>query len=382
MALDLGLHRNGVVEEEAEGVLAHAQHEVDELCYQPHEGVVPGDDEAQGPPGTRCCGVDQGGHVRIAADDPVEGDEVGGFGVGGQLHEVTLEVSDAIWKTAGLRLGARCGDVSRRRFGVCAARRPARHQLQGHDTDSAAHVQEGTFPRAPVRDSVEEPARGLRRPPPPEATELTAGEALVEEAHDALTLGARHGATRLAVAMMTSQPDQRNGPPATGDRMRRIGVISDTHGLLRTQATEALQGSELILHAGDVGGAEILEELARIAPVHAVRGNMDWGDFGATLPVTAVVDLGSADGAPAEGGGGPLAYVLHDREQLDLDPATTGFRLVVFGHTHMPLVEERAGVLYLNPGSAGPERRGKPVSVARMQVEGETMEVELVELDV
>lgn len=166
--------------------------------------------------------------------------------------------------------------------------------------------------------------------------------------------------------------------------MKTIGVISDTHGLLRPEAVAALEGSALIVHAGDVGDARILEELGRIAPVHAVRGNTDHGALRAALPRTAVVDLGAADGRAAESGAvGPVAYVHHGDHELDLDPAGAGVALVVSGHTHRPLVEERGGVLYLNPGSAGPRRFNLPVTVARVQVaKGGALRVELVPLAV
>lgn len=161
--------------------------------------------------------------------------------------------------------------------------------------------------------------------------------------------------------------------------MRTIGVISDTHGLLRPQALEALAGCDLILHAGDVGDAQILEELEGIAPVHAVYGNTDYGALRASLPRTAVVDLGAEDGRLSEAGSvGPLAYVHHGDRELELDPAAAGMALVVSGHTHRPLVEERQGVLYLNPGSAGPRRFTLPVTVARVQVgEGGSLRIEL-----
>ena len=165
--------------------------------------------------------------------------------------------------------------------------------------------------------------------------------------------------------------------------MRIIGVISDTHGLLRPEALAALEGSALILHAGDVGDALILDTLAGIAPVHAVHGNTDWGELRVALPRTAVVDLGSADGCVGEDGPvGPLAYVHHGDRELDLDPATAGIALVVSGHTHRPLVEERGGVLYLNPGSAGPRRFTLPATVARVRVgEGGALRIELLPLE-
>lgn len=150
--------------------------------------------------------------------------------------------------------------------------------------------------------------------------------------------------------------------------MRTIGVISDTHGLLRPEALAALEGSDLIVHAGDVGRAHILERLAEIAPVRAIRGNTD-GSAAGPLPETEVVDLSAEDGVPADPPRGPLAYVLHDLEMLDLDPAEAGIQVVISGHTHRPKVLRRGAVLYLNPGSAGPRRFDLPVTVAHLFVE-------------
>ena len=165
--------------------------------------------------------------------------------------------------------------------------------------------------------------------------------------------------------------------------MRTIGVVSDTHGLLRPEALAALEGSALILHAGDVGDARILEVLAGIAPVHAVHGNTDHGELRARLPRTVAVDLGSPDGRVGDGEAvGPLAWVHHGDQELDLDPAGAGIALVVSGHTHKPLVEERGGVLYLNPGSAGPRRFTLPATVARVRVEERgAIRIELVPLE-
>ena len=150
-----------------------------------------------------------------------------------------------------------------------------------------------------------------------------------------------------------------------------IGVISDTHGLLRPEAVRALEGSERIVHAGDVGDPEILEELARIAPVTAVRGNVDRGALAESLPATEVVEVEDA-----------LLYLLHDLGQLDLDPSAAGFHAVITGHTHQPANEVRGGVLYLNPGSAGPRRFRLPVTVARLTVSGEELEAKILELEV
>jgi len=150
-----------------------------------------------------------------------------------------------------------------------------------------------------------------------------------------------------------------------------IGVISDTHGLLRPEAIEALRGSEHIIHAGDVGSPEILEKLSRIAPVIAVRGNIDKAAWSRRLPETQVLESG-----------GVSIYVLHDLAQLDLKPKAAGFSVVVSGHTHVPKQETRDGVLYFNPGSAGPRRFKLPVSLGRLVVEAGSARGELVQLSV
>lgn len=158
-------------------------------------------------------------------------------------------------------------------------------------------------------------------------------------------------------------------------------MISDTHGLLRPEAVTALEGSTLILHAGDVGDSAILDRLGEIAPVHAVRGNTDGGELRSILPASAVVDLGSADGSIGSGGPvGLLAYVCHGDQELDLDPRAAGISLVVSGHTHKPDIERRNGVVHLNPGSAGPRRFRLPVTVARVDVRGLDVSVEIVNL--
>jgi len=148
-------------------------------------------------------------------------------------------------------------------------------------------------------------------------------------------------------------------------------VISDTHGLLRKEAVEALRGSELIIHAGDVGKPEILEELRKVAPVVAVRGNIDTEPWALELPETAVVEAGAV-----------LIYVLHDVKALDLNPAAAGFRIVVSGHSHKSGKTERGGVLYINPGSAGPRRFRLPLTVAQLNLEEQPWKVEFVELEV
>ena len=148
-----------------------------------------------------------------------------------------------------------------------------------------------------------------------------------------------------------------------------IGIISDTHGMLRSEAPAAFAGCGLILHAGDVGSRAVLEALGAIAPVVAVRGNCDRGTWAQGLPATEV--------AEAEG---RMICLLHDLGEIDLDPAAAGFRIVVSGHSHRPSVEERRGVLYLNPGSAGPRRFKLPVTVARLRLDGDRADAEILEL--
>jgi uncharacterized protein len=152
--------------------------------------------------------------------------------------------------------------------------------------------------------------------------------------------------------------------------MTRIGLISDTHGLLRPEATAFLRGADFIVHAGDIGHASVLQELADLAPVTAVRGNNDRESWAKSVRETEVLEVG-----------GVLIYVLHDLAELDLDPAAAGFRVVVSGHSHRPSVEERDGVLYVNPGSSGPRRFKLPVAVAELHVVGASVEARVVELD-
>jgi putative phosphoesterase len=151
----------------------------------------------------------------------------------------------------------------------------------------------------------------------------------------------------------------------------KVGVISDTHGLMRPQALRALAGSDLIIHAGDVGAAEVLPALEAIAPVQAIRGNVDTGTWAGTLPETREVRVE-----------GVRIWVLHDVQELTLDPAAEGYQAVVAGHSHQPRIEKKEGVLYLNPGSAGPRRFRLPVTVARCEVREGKIEAQLVPLDV
>jgi uncharacterized protein len=148
-----------------------------------------------------------------------------------------------------------------------------------------------------------------------------------------------------------------------------IGLISDTHGLLRPAAIDALRGVEHILHAGDVGDASILDALRDVAPVTAIRGNIDVGGPCSHLPATEVVTLH-----------GHTFYMLHDRQALDLDPAAAGFSAVISGHSHKPLLEWRHGVLYMNPGSAGPRRFSLPVSIGLLTIGADGLQPQLVTL--
>lgn len=149
----------------------------------------------------------------------------------------------------------------------------------------------------------------------------------------------------------------------------RIGLISDTHGLLREESLQALRGAELILHAGDVGKAEILEALREIAPVVAVRGNVDTQEWARELPATAIAEAGAI-----------RIYMLHDVKELDLNLASAGFQIVVSGHSHQPGKTERDGVWYINPGSAGPRRFQLPVTIALLNVGEEPWRLEFVDL--
>jgi uncharacterized protein len=149
----------------------------------------------------------------------------------------------------------------------------------------------------------------------------------------------------------------------------RIGVISDTHGLLRPEAMDALKDSSVIIHAGDIGKPEVLEALKHVAPVIAVRGNIDKQAWCQSLPLTQTVEIGHKK-----------IYVIHDISSLDLDLHAAGFAGVIFGHSHQPSMETRNNVIFLNPGSAGPRRFRLPVCVARIDLEGDTLLPQLVEL--
>jgi len=152
-------------------------------------------------------------------------------------------------------------------------------------------------------------------------------------------------------------------------RTLHVGIISDTHGLLRAEAVRELRGVDHILHAGDVGDPSILDKLHELAPVTAIRGNIDVSGACAQLPATDVVELG-----------GCLFYLVHAIEDLDIVPAKAGVSVVVYGHSHRPVVKEHDGIVYLNPGSAGPRRFNLPITLAKAVVENGSVRVRIVEL--
>jgi putative phosphoesterase len=153
-------------------------------------------------------------------------------------------------------------------------------------------------------------------------------------------------------------------------RQVRIGLISDTHRLLRPEAVDVLRGSDFIIHAGDIGDPQVLRELSRLAPVTAVRGNVDRGSWASSIPETEVLKAGAA-----------FIFVIHNVDDLGVDPAAAGFQAVVSGHSHRPGRREEDGVLFVNPGSAGPRRFNLPVTVVRLLVTGTRITADLIELN-
>jgi uncharacterized protein len=149
-----------------------------------------------------------------------------------------------------------------------------------------------------------------------------------------------------------------------------VGIISDTHGLLRPEAIEELRESDLIVHAGDIGKPALIEQLRGIAPTFVVRGNVDTEDWAADLPATNIVKAGQL-----------LFYVVHDIADLDADPVAAGFSAVIYGHSHLPAVESRNGVLFLNPGSAGPRRFTLPITLGRIRITDGELHPEIIVLE-
>jgi putative phosphoesterase len=167
------------------------------------------------------------------------------------------------------------------------------------------------------------------------------------------------------------QGDQRQTAVSVSapDRDIIVGVISDTHGLMRPTALAALRGVDLVIHAGDVGRPEVLDALRSLAPTFAVRGNVDTAAWAACLPASETVQVGDN-----------RFFVLHDVAQLDCNPVAAGLAAVIFGHSHQPFAETREGVLFLNPGSAGPRRFKLPISLARVRVRQKVLRAEFVTL--
>ena len=153
--------------------------------------------------------------------------------------------------------------------------------------------------------------------------------------------------------------------------MKRVGLLSDTHGLLRPEAFAALRGSNYIIHAGDIGDADILSKLAEIAPVIAIRGNVDHDTWTRKIPETNVLEVG-----------GLSIYILHNLAMLDLKPEASGFSTVIYGHTHVPKQELKNKVLYFNPGAAGPKRFKLPVSVGKLIIENGNIQATTITLDI
>ncbi|MEZ4579928.1 MAG: metallophosphoesterase family protein [Desulfobacterales bacterium] len=167
-----------------------------------------------------------------------------------------------------------------------------------------------------------------------------------------------------------ADPQKRKKDTMSSSKPKQIGLISDTHGLLRDSAVSALAGSDLIIHAGDIDTPEIIDRLQEIAPVIPVRGNMDRPTKRRTLPRHETVEIDDIS-----------VYVLHDLDQLDLDPAAAGFDVVVYGHSHRPKITYRENVLYINPGSAGPRRFSLPVSVGLLEIENNHIIPRIIEIE-
>lgn len=153
--------------------------------------------------------------------------------------------------------------------------------------------------------------------------------------------------------------------------LHKIGVISDTHGLLREEAIRALKGVDLIIHAGDIGNDNIIEELRNIAPVVAVRGNNDKEEWAKKYSKSEVLEIGEL-----------FIYILHDIKELDLDPKGAGFNVIISGHSHKPCLEEKDNILYLNPGSAGPRRFKLPISMSILHINNDTASTEMIDLEI
>lgn len=183
---------------------------------------------------------------------------------------------------------------------------------------------------------------------------------------DALGTAVRDAVTKAGPAPRKAARPARGAPLQSSVR---VGLISDTHGLLRPEALAFLRGCERIIHGGDIGGSEILEQLASIAPVTAVRGNNDTGAWGKRLKETELVRVGDV-----------FVYVIHDLSEIDIDPRAAGIRVVVSGHSHKPSTTERDGVLFVNPGSAGRRRFKLPIALGELLIKGAEVKARIVNL--
>jgi putative phosphoesterase len=177
---------------------------------------------------------------------------------------------------------------------------------------------------------------------------------------------ASFGQYRVARKVKSSQD---NPMAATLMTTKRIGLISDTHGLMRPEALDALRNSDLLIHSGDIGKPEVIIALQEIAPLVAIKGNNDRGPWARRLPDTKKIALGNT-----------RLYVIHNVNELDFDPARRGFRVVIAGHSHKPAIHTKDNVLFINPGSAGPRRFKLPICVGRLTIQGESIEAKIIEL--
>jgi len=168
---------------------------------------------------------------------------------------------------------------------------------------------------------------------------------------------------------MTVEPRLAPGMGSVSDSLHRIGLIADTHGLIRPEALNALRDSDLIIHCGDIGDPAVLEELRAVAPVRAVRGNNDRSDWAASLPTSDLLETG-----------GHAIFVLHNLAELLLDPAACNFTAIISGHSHRPIVKRQGMTLFVNPGSAGPRRFSLPVTVATLDLHSDRCEANIIEL--
>jgi putative phosphoesterase len=164
---------------------------------------------------------------------------------------------------------------------------------------------------------------------------------------------------------------QDNPTPATLKTTKRIGLISDTHGLVRPEALDALRDSDLLIHSGDIGKPEVIMALKEIAPLVAIKGNNDRGPWARRLPDTKKIALENTK-----------LYVIHNVNELEFDPASRGFRVVIAGHSHKPAIRTKDNVLFINPGSAGPRRFKLPICVGRLIIQGESIKAEIIELGI